>query len=573
MKLRLGTRGSTLALTQSTHVADALRARGHDVELITVTTRGDTLRGSLVEIAGLGVFAAELRTAVLRGECDFAVHSLKDLPVEGIPGLVVAAIPPREDPRDALCARDALPLVELPPGARVGTGSPRRVAQLRGLRPDLDYVDIRGNIDTRLSRVAPGDLDAVVLAAAGLKRLGLGGRITEFLDLLPSPGQGALALECRSDDAAVSEALSALDDADTRIAVTAERELLKALGGGCAAPIGALGTAAQGTGPGQPSGVPGPSHLTGGVFALDGSRNLILSASTATPEAAGQWVARELVRHGAEDICEITASRDSRLGEFHNDSPAGSSGDDRDQQELWPRGRDLATATVFLPREQGTLSDAVEAAGLTVVSEALIRRRALATSGTLDGADWVAVTSARTVDTMLELGWRIPAGARVAAVGRATARALEAAGYTVHLVPDGPSSATDLLRIFPDGTGRVVIPGSALSSPELVEGLGVKGWDVEALPIYTVEPVEAPSPRLKDRWDAGGFDAVVVTSGSVARAIDQLLGWHPRTRVLAFGQPTAAALADLGVAAAVAATQDADGVVRGLSDLLTKGQA
>lgn len=565
MRLRLGTRGSTLALTQSTHVADALRGRGHDVELVTVTTRGDRLRGSLVAIAGLGVFAAELRTAVLRGECDFAVHSLKDLPVDGVPGLAVVSIPQREDPRDALCARDGLRLLDLPPGARVGTGSPRRVAQLRGLRPDLDYVDIRGNIDTRLSRVAPGDLDAVVLAAAGLRRLGLDGRITEHLDLLPSPGQGALALECRSDDDAVAGVLAALDDADTRSAVTAERALLQALGGGCAAPIGALGTAAPPS-DGNGSG----AHLTGGVFALDGGRSLILSASAPTPEAAGRRLAQELLRHGAGDICEITASRDSRLGEFHDDPPAGG---DAPAQQLWPRGRDLADATVFLPREDGPLSDAVEAAGPAVVSEPLIRRRTLATPGTLEGAAWVAVTSARTVETLLELGWRIPAGARVAAVGRATARALEAAGHTVDLVPEGPSSATDLLRVFPDGTGRVAVPGSALSSPELVEGLRAKGWDAEALPIYTVEPVDAPSPQLKRRWDAGGFDAVVVTSGSVARAIDQLLGWHPHTRVLAFGQPTAAALADLGVAAAVAATQDADGVVRGLSDLLTKGQA
>ena len=608
MKLRLGTRGSTLAVTQSTHVAEALRALGHEVELIKITTRGDKMRGSLTTIAGIGVFAAELRSALLRGECDFAVHSLKDLPVEPTPGLVIAAIPEREDPRDALCAKDDLRLANLPFGSRVGTGSPRRVAQLRGIRPDLEFIDIRGNIETRLSRVAPGDLDAVVLAAAGLNRLGLQGRISELLDILPSPGQGALALECRHGDAEIRQALSALDHSDTRMAVTAERALLRALGGGCAAPIGALGTPAQapGTagsssrtvGAGQPSSSlsAGPSvatlgaadedefdapHLTGGVFAVDGSRNLVLSVSVSTPEGAGQWVAQELVTRGAGDICDIKASRPSRLEEFHDDVPEYTQENIlRDKQhdlnsgrDLWPKGHQLRSTSVFLPREEGALSAAIEAAGPTVICEPLIQRRTLEPVGTLEGADWVAVTSARTVDTMDELGWRIPDGAQIAAVGKATARSLEAAGYTVDLVPEGPSSAADLLRVFPDGAGRVAIPGSALSSPELVEGLRDKGWNAEALPIYTVDPVSVPSPDLWSRWNAAEFDAVVVTSGSVARAINDLLGWPPSLRVLAFGQPTAAALADLGVAAAVAPSQDPDSVVRALTDLLTKGQA
>ncbi len=648
MRLRLGTRASTLAVTQSTHVADALRALGHEVELVRITTRGDKMRGSLLALAGLGVFAAELRSALLDGKCDFAVHSLKDLPVERVPGLVIAAIPEREDPRDALCARDDLQLMSLPMNARVGTGSPRRIAQLRGLRPDLEYVDIRGNIETRLSRVAPGDLDAVVLAAAGLNRLGLHGRITELLDILPSPGQGALALECRHGDRQVREALLALEDEDTRIAVTAERELLRALGGGCAAPIGALGAPAMSAGSnesssrtvgaGQPSSdlSAGPSrltshharggedtdaffhprslsargedaafhprslsardevagvskgdrhpdkpHLTGGVFALDGSRHLILSVSLSTPEAAGQWIAQELVMRGAAEICDITASRDSRLDEFHDDGLENSQQDIlRDIQQdvhagrdLWPRGHELRNTRIFLPREEGDLSAAIEAAGPQVVCEPLIRRRALTPTGSLEGADWVAVTSARTVDTLADLGWRIPDDARIAAVGRATARALEDAGYTVELVPEGPSSAADLLEAWPDGSGRVVIPGSDLSSPELVDGLRDKGYDAVALPIYTVDPVVAPSPYLSSGWHHGQFDAVIVTSGSVARAINDLLGWPSGIRVLAFGHPTAAVLADLDVAAAVSPAQDPASVVRALTDLLTKGQA
>lgn len=579
MKLRLGTRASTLAVTQSTHVAEALRALGHEVEFVRITTRGDKMRGSLMALAGLGVFAAELRSALLNGECDLAVHSLKDLPVERVPGLMIAAVPEREDPRDALCARDDLRLMGLPMHARVGTGSPRRVAQLRGIRPDLEYVDIRGNIETRLSRVAPGDLDAVVLAAAGLNRLGLQGRVTEFLDILPSPGQGALALECRDDDSAVREALAALEDADTRIAITAERELLRALGGGCAAPIGALGAPASPAS--QNGGDPDKPHLTGGVFAMDGSRNLILSVSVSTPEAAGQWVAQELVMRGAAEICDVTATRESRLEEFHQDRPEDTQGNIfKDLQQdvfagkgLWPRGHELRNTRVFLPRDEGTLSAAIEAAGPQVLCEPLIRRRTLTPTGSLVGAHWVAVTSARTVETLAELGWRIPEDARIAAVGPATARALEAAGYAVDLVPEGPSSAADLLRVFPDGSGRVIIPGSDLSSTALVDGLRDKGYDAEALPVYTVDPVLAPSPHLASEWGNGQFDAVIVTSGSVARAIDELLGWPSGIRVLAFGQPTAATLAELGIAAAVSPGQDPASVVRALTDLLTKGQA
>ncbi len=606
MKLRLGTRASTLAVTQSTHVAEALRGLGHEVELVRITTRGDRMRGSLKALAGLGVFAAELRSALLDGECDFAVHSLKDLPVERVPGLVIAAIPEREDPRDALCARDDLRLASLPMNARVGTGSPRRVAQLRGIRPDLEYVDIRGNIETRLSRVAPGDLDAVVLAAAGLNRLGLHGRITELLDILPSPGQGALALECRNQDSEVREALVALEDADTRVAVTAERELLRALGGGCAAPIGALGAPAlsagsresssRTVGAGQPSSdlSAGPAsprsgddrtrdkpHLTGGVYAMDGTRHLTLSVAISTPEAAGQWIAQEMVMRGAEQICDITAVRESRLAEFHEDQPETTQENIfRDIQqdvfaggELWPRGHELRDTRVFLPREEGPLSVAIEAAGPQVLCEPVIRRRTLSPKGNLDGADWVAVTSARTVETLADLGWRIPEQARIAAVGPATARALVAAGYAVDLVPKGPSSAADLLDAWPEGSGRVIIPGSALSSTELVDGLRGKGYNAETLPIYTVEPVDAPSPQLARAWRAGQIDAVIVTSGSVARAIDDVLGWPPGIRVLAFGQPTAAALADLDVAGAVAPSQDPNSIVRALTDLLTKGQA
>ncbi|MBK6885769.1 MAG: hydroxymethylbilane synthase [Tetrasphaera sp.] len=242
-RLRLGTRRSPLALTQSGQVADRLRALGHDVDLVEIVTEGDRNRAALEHIGGTGVFAAALREALRGGAVDLAVHSLKDLPTAPEAGLVIGAIPWRADPRDALVARDGLTLGELPAGSRIGTGSPRRVAQVRALGLGHDLVSIRGNVGTRLERVATGELDAVVLAKAGLDRLGLSHRITEVLDpiqVLPAAGQGALAVECRTDDAAVRAVLAAIDDADSRAAVSAERAVLATLEAGCTAPVGVL---------------------------------------------------------------------------------------------------------------------------------------------------------------------------------------------------------------------------------------------------------------------------------------------------------------------------------------------
>ncbi|MBO1753648.1 hydroxymethylbilane synthase [Allobranchiibius sp. CTAmp26] len=243
MIVRLGTRRSALATTQSESVAKLLRERGHQVELVMITTEGDTNRAPLESMGGTGVFAAAIRHALLAGEVDLAVHSLKDLPVQPEPGLVIAAIPPREDPRDAIVARDGLTLAELPQDSVVGTGSPRRAAQLNALGLGLQVRGIRGNIDTRMSLVTSGTVDAVVLARAGLARVGRTEAITEVLDplqMLPAPGQGALALEVREDDTELRTALAPLDDPDTRAAVTAERAVLGALEAGCSSPIGAL---------------------------------------------------------------------------------------------------------------------------------------------------------------------------------------------------------------------------------------------------------------------------------------------------------------------------------------------
>jgi hydroxymethylbilane synthase len=296
MKLRLGTRRSLMAMTQSGHVADALT--GHDVELVGVTTEGDVSKANLAQIGGTGVFVSALREKVLAGEVDFAVHSLKDLPTLPAEGIALAAVPSRDDPRDALCG--TAKLADLPCGARIGTGSPRRVAQLRALRRDLDVVPIRGNADTRLRKVTGGELDAVVLAYAGLRRIGRLEAVSEIFDpvqMLPAPGQGALAVECRADRTDLIEILATLDDTATRAAVTAERALLAALEGGCSAPVGAY--AALGERTEEPI-----LHLIGVVAGYDGERQIRLSKSGHPDEAErlGHDLAAQMIAEGADQL-------------------------------------------------------------------------------------------------------------------------------------------------------------------------------------------------------------------------------------------------------------------------------
>ncbi len=302
--IRIGTRGSQLALWQARWVAKQLALQNVAVELVEITTSGDVQQSGPIANVGLqGVFTKEVQAAVLAEQADIAVHSLKDLPTEQVEGLVLGAVPLREEVADALVTNSAKSLAELPSGSRVGTGSLRRQAQLKHLRPDLYIAGIRGNVDTRLRKLEAGEYDAIVLAAAGLRRLGWHEQITELLApprMLPAVGQGALGIECRADDSTTLDLLDQLDDETSHATTNSERSMLALLHGGCSAPVGAWG------------------HFEGKKLVLDGlvaskDGTQVLTASAAgnlsTSQEVGQQVAKQLLSQGAADI--IAAARDS----------------------------------------------------------------------------------------------------------------------------------------------------------------------------------------------------------------------------------------------------------------------
>jgi hydroxymethylbilane synthase len=307
--VRIGTRASALALAQAGLIADRIAAKfAVDVELVPITSDGDRSTASLATLGGTGVFANALREALIAGRCDLLVHSFKDLPTVPFEDLRIGAVPKRADPRDALCAREGWTLTTLPAGSRVGTGSPRRVAQLKSLRPDLDVVDLRGNVDTRLGRVNAEDLDAVVLAAAGLTRLGRLDAVTEFLELADwptAPGQGALAIEVRgASDLLIDRILDGLNHPTAQLTAIAERSVLARLQAGCSAPIGATAV------------VDGELLLlTASVYRNDGTQHLTSSHGLVLEGAVDQRVRQaeelgvrvgdELLRLGAADLAEL----------------------------------------------------------------------------------------------------------------------------------------------------------------------------------------------------------------------------------------------------------------------------
>jgi hydroxymethylbilane synthase len=307
-RLRIGTRGSRLALWQANYVAELLaKPHGMETELVTIRTSGDHLQSAsnaqftqaMAAQGTKGIFIKEIEDALLAHTIDLAVHSMKDVPTETPTGLAFPAITRREDPRDCLISREARTLKSLPAGARVGTGSLRRQAQLRHHRPDLDVVDLRGNVETRIRKLEAGEFDAIVLAVAGVARLGAKDKVTQILDedvMLPAVGQGALGIETRADDRRIAHLVAGLDDGESRACVTAERALLHALQGGCQVPLGAWGRIRN-----------GELHLEAAVFSAAGSESVRFDEAGSPDEAAaiGVRLAQVLVEAGADRILRL----------------------------------------------------------------------------------------------------------------------------------------------------------------------------------------------------------------------------------------------------------------------------
>ena len=301
-KLRIGSRGSQLALWQANHISSLLRARGHEVELEIIKTTGDKILDvALAQVGTKGMFTKEIEEALAEGRVDLAVHSLKDLPTELSLGFEIAAITTRENSQDVFCSVRYKSIAELPQHARVGTSSLRRQAQLKALRPDLEIHLLRGNVDTRLRKLAEGEYDAVILAAAGLNRLGKTDLVKQVIPrdvMCPAAGQGALGIEIRAGDAATRELLAFLDDPNARASTTCERALLNRLGGGCQVPIGAAAEVRNGV-----------VHLDAIVANPDGSKILRESRDGADPEKLGNEVGETLLRRGGDAILEEVYGR------------------------------------------------------------------------------------------------------------------------------------------------------------------------------------------------------------------------------------------------------------------------
>jgi hydroxymethylbilane synthase len=300
--LRIGSRGSQLALWQANYIAELLRGRGHDVVIEVIKTTGDKITNvSLVNVGTKGMFTKEIEEGLAEGSVDLAVHSLKDLPTELTPGFEIAAVPQREDPRDVFCSLRFASIAELPQEARVGTSSLRRSAQLKAFRPDLDVHPVRGNVDTRLRKLEAAEYDAIILAAAGVNRLGKTEFVKQVLPaqtMCPAAGQGALAIEIRAGDSAVKQHLDFLNDANTRDTTTCERALLNRMGGGCQVPIGALAELNNGV-----------LQLAGVVARADGTKILREWGSGADPVSVGEAVAEALLRRGGTEILDEVYGR------------------------------------------------------------------------------------------------------------------------------------------------------------------------------------------------------------------------------------------------------------------------
>ena len=547
--LRLGTRGSALALVQSRAVGAALADVGVAVEIEIIRTAGDDQAPDTAW--GEGAFVGALERALLDGWVDLAVHSAKDVPTTEDPRLVIAAFCRREDPRDALVCRErGLTLATLPHGARVGTDSPRRTAFLLERRPDLRLHPLNGNVDTRLRRLDAGESDALVLAVAGLTRLGRADRIDDRLDLdvvVPAPGQGAVAVQVRSDDAVARDLVARLDDGPTRAAVEAERAFLHASGGGCRAPIGAH------------------AHV-------EGDEIVIRAAVAREPvDPAAVAVARDEARGPVAARLAIAEGLAARLRPMRGTDAPGAG---RRPCVLVTRARSQAAALVA----------ALDARGIDAVAVPTIDL-AEAPQGPLDSAArdlrrfaWVVVTSANGVAALVEACARVgmdPATARWAAVGHATAAELRRRGVTPAFVPTRASGG-GIGEELPLRIGdRVLLVRADIADDRLPDALRAAGANVASVIAYrTVEAPEASRGPLADVLRSGAIDAFVFSSGSTVRGLLALASADARPAVLAtpaccIGEPTADAARAAGFTHVVAAgTQTADGLADAVAHLL-----
>lgn len=544
MKLTLGSRASTLAMARASQVAAQLRAVGHEVEILEISQTATDTSHMPGRIQEQKEYASELRDALREGRVDVVVHSVKDIPLgeKTVEGLHIAAYPKRDDWRDVLVSRDGLTLAALPRRSRVGVTSLRRVAQLKGIRDDLIYLDVQGTLAERLARVQPGDLDALVVSSSSLGRLGIQARISEYLDILPAAGQGAIALECRAGDAAVAEALALIDHEETGIAIAAERGLLGRLGSTYAAPIGAL-VKRQGV-----------LSLRAGVFAVDGDKKIVFELGMPTSllhaTRVGTNMAEMMLERGAGQFLTPEAIA-AAVKAYHHDEESESIDTAPDNA---PR--------VLLPRQEGRMSRALREHGLLVDTCNLQRPVLISADNILDTADVIVVPSAVTVWALRERGWDIPASAKVASMGETTTQVLRDAGQRIDYAPEGTASSDRLVDALPESTGeKVVIPCPDHLSTKLEDGLRAKGYQVERLPIYTTTDLDEVDPWLNKGWRDGRWDAVLLSSPAIAGSFLRLLGPKNGVQLYCWDEETAEVLRAEGVeVAGVAESKDDKGV-------------
>ncbi len=572
MTVRVGTRSSRLALWQTELVIGRLRTahRGLACRVVTLSTQGDeVIDRPLPEIGGKGVFTERIEEALRSNEIDIAVHSLKDLPVEEAEGTAIAAVLAREEARDVLVSRDRLVLERLPAGAVVGTSSTRRQAQLLALRPDLVVRPIRGNVETRLRKVEEGEYDATVIAGAGLARLGLAARATEWLDaerFLPAPGQGAIAVQCRSSDRSTIALLAAIDEPALRSATEAERGFLRGLGGGCSAPVGAYATVARARAGGE------LVTLRARVSAPDGSRTIEVEGSAAGAAEIAERLAERARSQGAEALLRSAASG--------RDAPS--------------RARALEGRRVVVTREReraGELCARLAAFGATPLLFPLIRIEpepegpTIAEAiGALASFQWLVFTSANGVEHFLSRLESAGAGggariaerlrtARIAAVGKKTAEALGSRGIAVDLVAGeatGSALARELAARLAGESVRVLLPRAREGGEDLAAGLRERGAAVTDLPVYrtvAAQPSEAERAAVRE-----GVDALLFASGSAVRAFTEIAAREPaidaaasRAALICIGPSTSEAARSRGLrVAATAEEHTSEGLLRAL---------